>query len=54
MSLGIVRSNSLLLCGPREKGARIRQQPDIIDGAVMTLLAPWRGYIEGRPQGMME
>ena len=25
MSLVIVRSNSLLLCGPRDKGVRIRQ-----------------------------
>ena len=43
MSLAIVRSNSLLLRGPREKGARIWQQPELIDGAVMALLAPWRG-----------
>ena len=42
MSLAIVRSNSLLLCGPREKGARIRQQPELTDEAVMALLAPWR------------
>ena len=43
MSLAIVRSNSLLLRGPRDKGARIRQQPELTDGAVMALLAPWRG-----------
>ena len=43
MSLAIVRSNSLLLPGPRDKGARIRKQPELIDGAVMALLAPWRG-----------
>ena len=43
MSLAIVRSNSLLLRGPRYKGARIRQQPELTDGAVMELLAPWRG-----------
>ena len=43
MSLAIVRSNSFLLRGPRDKGARIRQQPEMTDGAVMTLLAPWRG-----------
>ena len=42
MSLAIVRSNSLLLHGPREKGTRIWQQPDLMDGAVMALLAPWR------------
>ena len=43
MSLAIVRSNSLLLRGPRDKGARIWQQPELMNGAVMTLLAPWRG-----------
>ena len=43
MSLAIVRSNSLLLHGPRNKGVRIRQQPELTDGAVMALLAPWCG-----------
>ena len=43
MSLAIVRSNSLLLRGPRNKGARIWQQPELTDGAVMPLLALWRG-----------
>ena len=43
MSLAIVRSNSLLLRGPRNKGARIWQRPNLTDGAVMPLLAPWRG-----------
>ena len=43
MSLAIVRSNSLLLHGPCDKGARIRQKPELTDGAVMALLAPWRG-----------
>ena len=43
MSLAIVRSNSLLLHGPRDKGARIWQRPELTDGAVMALLAPWRG-----------
>ena len=43
MSLVIVRSNSLLLRVPRGIGARIRQQPELTDGAVMALLAPWRG-----------
>ena len=43
MSLEIVRSNSLLLRGPREEGARIRQRPELTDGVVMELLAPWRG-----------
>ena len=43
MSLAIVRSNSLLLRGSCEKGARIWQQPELTDGAVMALLEPWRG-----------
>ena len=43
VSLSIVRSNSLLLHGPSYKGARICQQLDLTDGAVMELLAPWRG-----------
>ena len=43
MSLAIVRSTILLLHGPQDKGALIRQQPDLTDGAVMALLAPWRG-----------
>ena len=43
MSLAIVRSNSLLLCGPLNKGARIWQRPELTDGVVMVLLAPWRG-----------
>ena len=45
MSLAIVRSNSLLLCGPHDKMACIRQQPELTDGPVMPLLAPWRGLI---------
>ena len=40
MSLDIVRSNSLLLRRPRDKEARIRQRPDLTDGAVMELPAP--------------
>ena len=43
MSLAIVRSNSLLLRGPCEKRARIWQRPELKDGAVMVLIAPWRG-----------
>ena len=43
MSLAIVRSNSLLLRCPSDKGARIRQRPELTDEAVMPLLAPWRG-----------
>ena len=40
MSLEIVRSNSLLLRGPREKGARIWKRPELTDGSVIALLAP--------------
>ena len=40
ISLAIVRSNSLLLRGSRDKGARIHQRPELTDGAVMSLLAP--------------
>ena len=43
MSLAIVISNSLLLRSPHDKGARTWQRPDLTDGAVMALLAPWRG-----------
>ena len=43
MSIAIVRFNSLLLRGPREKGARIWQRPELMDGAVVPLLAPWCG-----------
>ena len=42
MSLEIVRSNSLLLCGPRKKGARIPKQSELTNGAVMALLTSWR------------
>ena len=38
----MVRSNSLLLYGPCNKEARIWQQPELTDGSVMSLLAPWR------------
>ena len=43
MSLAIVRYKSLLLRGPCNKGGRIWQRPKLTDGAVMALLAPWRG-----------
>ena len=43
ISLEIVRSNSLLLRCPREKGARIWQQPELTDGSVKALLVPWGG-----------
>ena len=43
MSLAIVRSNSMLLCVPSEKGSRIWQRPELTDGVVMALFAPWSG-----------
>ena len=43
MSLAIVRFNSLLLRGPREKGACIWQQTELTDEAVMALIATWHG-----------
>ena len=43
MSLTMVISNSLILCGPLDKEAYIRQQPDILGGVVMALLASRRG-----------
>ena len=43
ISLGILRSNSLILCGPCDKGVHIQHQLELTDGAVMTLLMPWRG-----------
>ena len=43
MSLMIERSNTFLFRGARYNKAYIRQRPNLEDGAVMTLLAPWRG-----------
>ena len=43
MSLAIVRSNSLLLRGSCHKGALIQQQPELMDGVVIELLAPIDG-----------
>ena len=45
MSLVIVRSNSLLIGRPWGKGACIRHRPELADGAVMALLAPWRDLV---------
>ena len=53
MSLGIVRYNSLLLQGPRDKGARIRKRPDLTDGAVMAMLVPWQGLTARKYPGTM-
>ena len=52
MSLVIVRSNSLLLLVPWNKGERIRHQPELTDGELMALLAPWWSYNEERDPGM--
>ena len=41
--LAIVRSNILLFRGTRDKGARIWQRPELMDGVVVALLTPWRG-----------
>ena len=43
MSLAIVRSKTLLLHRTRDKEAYIRQRPNLEDGALMALLAPWQG-----------
>ena len=40
-SLAIVRSNTLLLRGPQDKGSLIWQQPELTNGEVMELIAPW-------------
>ena len=42
-SLAIVRSNTLLLRGARDKEAYIRHSLNMKDGAVMALLVPWLG-----------
>ena len=47
-SLAIVISNTLLLHGAREKEVYIQQRLNLEDGAVMSLLAPWRGYAPQR------
>ena len=43
MSLAIVKSNTLLLQGARDKEAYIYQRPDLVYRSVMALLMPWRG-----------
>ena len=40
ISLAIVRSNTVLLRGSREKEAYIRQIPNLEDEEVMAMLAP--------------
>ena len=43
MSLAIVRSNTLLLRGTRDKEAYIRQRSNMEYGEMMVLMVPWRG-----------
>ena len=43
MSLSVVRSNNLVLCGSGYKEGYILQIPDLEDGAVMAIPALWRG-----------
>ena len=43
MSLAIVRSNSLLILGPQDKGGRIRQWTELTDVSVMALFVNWQG-----------
>ena len=43
MSLVIVWSTSLILRGLWDKEARIWHRSDLMDRAVIALLAPWRG-----------
>ena len=43
ISLVIVRSNTLLIQMTEDKKVRIWKQPEILYGAVMVLLVPWRG-----------
>ena len=42
MSLSIVRSNTLILQGARDKETYIFHRPDLADGEVMVLLVLWR------------
>ena len=51
MLLAILRSDILLLYGPRYKEARIRQQPELMDGSVMVILVPWRDKPRGDIRG---
>ena len=43
MTLSIVRSNTIILCGARDKEEYICQRPDMEDVAVMALQEPWQG-----------
>ena len=43
MSLEIVRSDTLIISGSRDREAYILQRLDLADGEVIPLLVPWRG-----------
>ena len=43
MSLAVMRSNTILLRGARDKEAHIFQRPGLADGVVVALFIPWRG-----------
>ena len=45
MALALVQANTLLMWGGWYKEARIHHHPELSDGAVMKLMAPWRGYM---------
>ena len=43
MSIAVVLYNTLLLQVHHEKEEQICHKPELSDGAVIALLAPWRG-----------
>ena len=51
MAFAVVKPNNLLLRGPYNKESIIRQHPEISDGSVMALLAPWQGKMNWGDRG---
>ena len=51
VSLAIVRSNSLILCGPRYKDARIWQRPELTDGGCDGTACALAGLNQGDTYG---
>ena len=43
ISIDIMISNSLIIRGPWDKDALIQQRPELTDGTVIELIAPWQG-----------
>ena len=43
MEQEIVKYKKILLWGPMDKDARIQKSPELMGGAGMEILAPWRG-----------